>query len=239
MRRDRKDYRRDSHETQNPKVWLGIVLVAIGGYFLLRNFDMIPSFLPYWVFSWEMIFVVIGGSMLVTGRREGLVFLAIGTLFLLPDIFYLPHFHMRDWWPLILIIIGVSIFLRRRSYSEPSPGDTNNEFFNDTSIFGGSEKTITSQNLKGGRITSLFGGSELNMLGVNLGQNEVVIDYFCMFGGNEITVPNDWTVVNEMFVIFGGFSDKRAKVSGVQQDPEKVIRLKGFVMFGGSEVRGG
>lgn len=231
--------KRNDYESSNSKTWLGIALVLIGGYFLLSNLDLIPDFLPYWVFSWEMIFVVIGGSMLVTGRREGLVFLAIGSVFLLPDIFHFPHFRMRDWWPLILIIIGLSIFFRRRNYAVKQPGDTNDEFFSDTSIFGGSEKTITSKNLKGGKITSIFGGSELNLKGVELGQKEVMIDYLCLFGGNEIIIPNDWTVVNEMFVIFGGFSDKRAKVSGVDQDPEKVIRLKGLVMFGGSEVRGG
>ncbi len=227
------------HENSNSKVWLGLVLVLLGAYFLLRNLHMIPSFLPYWLFGWEMIFIIIGGAMLVTGRREGLVFFGIGAFFILPDILHIPHFRMRDWWPVILIALGLSIFLRRRSYTSSKPGVSNEEFFDDTSIFGGSAKTITSQNLKAARINSIFGGSELNLLGAKLGQKEVIVDCLCLFGGNEIIIPNDWTVVNEMFVIFGGFSDKRAYTSGVVQDPEKVIRLKGMVLFGGSEVRGG
>ncbi len=227
------------HKSTNSKVWLGLVFVLIGSYFLLRNLHMIPSFLPYWLFGWESIFILIGGAMLVTGRREGLVFFGIGAFFILPDILHIPHFRLRDWWPLILIAIGLSIFLRRRSYSSGEPGTSSDEYFDDTSIFGGSTKTITSQNLKGARINSIVGGSELNLLGASLGQKEVIIDCFCLFGGSEIIVPNDWTVVNEMFVIFGGFSDKRASVSGVKQDPEKVIRLKGLVLFGGSELRGG
>lgn len=226
------------HENTNSKVWLGLVLVLLGSYFLLRNLHMIPSFLPYWLFDWEMIFILIGGAMLVTGRREGLVFFAIGAFFILPDILHIPHFRIRDWWPVILIALGLSIFLRRRSYSGKN-SEINEEYFDDTSIFGGSAKTITSQNLKAARINSIFGGSELNLLNAKLGQKEVIVDCLCLFGGNEIIIPNDWTVVNEMFVIFGGFSDKRASVSGVAQDPEKVIRLKGMVIFGGSEVRGG
>ncbi|WP_420316383.1 LiaF transmembrane domain-containing protein [Ekhidna sp.] len=228
-----------THENSKSKAWVGIVLVALGGYFLLRNLDLIPSFLPFWLFSWEMIFVIIGGAMLASGRREGLVFLGIGAFFIIPDILHIPHFHMRDWWPLILIAVGLSIFLRRRNYNQISPGKSNDEFFEDVSIFGGSEKTITSQNLKTARINSIFGGSELNLLGVKLGQKEVILDYLCIFGGNEIIVPNDWTIVNEMFVLFGGYSDKRAIVSGVKPDPEKVLRLKGLILFGGSEVRGG
>ncbi|MEP1034973.1 DUF5668 domain-containing protein [Ekhidna sp.] len=227
------------HENTNSKVWLGLVLVLLGSYFLLRNLHMIPSFLPYWLFGWESIFIIIGGAMLVTGRREGLVFFGIGVFFILPDILHIPHFRIRDWWPLILIALGLSIFLRRRSYTSKDPDVSNEEFFDDTSIFGGSAKTITSQNLKAARINSIFGGSELNLLGAKLGQKEVIVDCLCLFGGNEIIIPNDWTVRNEMFVIFGGFSDKRASVSGVTQDPEKVIRLKGMVLFGGSELRGG
>lgn len=227
------------HENSNSKTWLGIVLVAIGSYFLLRNFDLIPSILPYWLFSWKSIFVIIGGSMLITGRREGLIFFGIGVFFLLPDLFDLPRIRMRDWWPIILILIGFSIFLRRRNYSARNVGSSGDEFIEDTSVFGGSEKTITSQNLKGAKITSIFGGSELNLRDVQLGQKEVIVDYLCIFGGNEIIVPNDWTVINETFVIFGGYSDKRAKVSGVVSDPQKVLRIKGLILFGGSEVRGG
>ncbi|MEO9869652.1 LiaF transmembrane domain-containing protein [Ekhidna sp.] len=222
----------------NSKTWLGIVLVALGSYFLLRNFNLIPSFLPYWIFSWETIFVVIGGAMLVTGRREGLIFLGIGVFFLLPDILDVPRFRVRDWWPAILIIIGLSIFLRKRHSQVMQPGDLSNDFIEDTSVFGGSEKTVTSRNLKGGKITSIFGGSELNLVDVELGKKEVLIDYFCMFGGNEVTVPHDWTVINESVVVFGSFTDRRSN-SHVVQDPDKVLRIKGLILFGGFEVRRG
>ena len=222
----------------NSRTWLGVALVILGSYFLLRNFDLIPYFIPYWVFSWEMIFVIIGGSMLVTRRREGLIFLAIGVFFLLPDIFHIPRFYIRDWWPVILIIVGISVFLRTRN-SFPTPLGGDDEFFNDTSIFGGSEKSLSSQNLKGGKITSLFGGSALNLRNANLGEKEIILDYLCVFGGNEIIVPNDWTVINDAYVIFGGFTDGRAKISGEAHDPEKVLRVKGLILFGGCEVRGG
>lgn len=226
------------HNSSDSKTWLGLVLVALGGYFLLRNFDLIPAFLPYWVFTWKSIFVIVGGAMLITGRREGFVFFGIGVLFLLPDLFDIPRIRVRDWWPAILIVLGLSIFLRRRGHSSSELGSASDDFIDATSIFGGSEKTINSQQLKGGRITSIFGGSELNMRDVKLGQKEVVIDYLCIFGGNELIVPNDWTVVNDTFVLFGGYSDKRLKDSGLQSDPEKILRIKGLILFGGSEVRG-
>ncbi|NQZ78214.1 MAG: hypothetical protein HRT61_19225 [Ekhidna sp.] len=225
-------------ESTNSKVWLGLFLVLLGAYFLLRNLYLIPDFLPYWLFDWEMIFILIGGTMLVTGKREGLVFLGIGLFFILPEVLGIPDFRVRDWWPVILIAIGLSIFLKRSAVSGEYQSGTNDEFFDDTSVFGGSTKTITSQNLRAARISSVFGGSEINLTNAEIGNKEMILDCLCLFGGNEIIVPNDWTVINEMTVIFGGFSDQRISTSGVDQDPEKVVRMKGLVLFGGSEVRG-
>lgn len=222
----------------NSKTWLGIVLVVLGGYFLLRNLDLIPYFIPYYFFGWEMILIVIGGAMLTTGRKEGFIFLIIGGVFLLPDIFYLPRFRIRDWWPIVLIIIGVSIFLRRRDNVLRQAGDLDEDFIDDTSIFGGSEKSCSSKNFKGGKVTSIFGGSTINFSDAKMAQEGAVLDLFCLFGGNELIVPPDWTVVNESFVIFGGYADKRSKSTTEKNDPKKILRIKGSIVFGGSEIKG-
>jgi predicted membrane protein len=223
----------NSHN-KSSRAWVGIVLVALGGYFLLRNFDLIPHSIHY-LFGWEMILIIVGGSMLVTGRRQGIVLLAIGGLFLAPEILDIPRIRMRDWWPLILIIIGISIFLKRRGISFKDTGEVSDDHLDNTTIFGGSEKTFTSQNFKGGKVTAVFGGSELYLTNAQLDPNGAMIDCFCMFGGHEFYVPNDWTVINESFVVFGGYSDNRSKT---MKDEKKVLRIKGFIMFGGVEVNG-
>lgn len=41
------------------------------------------------------------------GITGGLVLIAIGTLFLLDNI--LPDFHFGDYWPLILIAVGIGL----------------------------------------------------------------------------------------------------------------------------------
>lgn len=222
----------------NSKTWLGIVLVGLGGYFLFRNLGLIPSFIPYYFFGWEMILILVGGAMLVTGRKEGFIFLAIGGFFLLPEIFYWPRFRVRDWWPLVLIIIGISIFLRRRDSIMRREGDIDEDFIDETSVFGGSEISFNSKNFKGGKITSIFGGSNISFAECKMSEEGAIIDMFCLFGGNELTVPNDWTVVNESFVIFGGYSDKRSRSATEQNDPKKILKIKGSVIFGGSEVKG-
>ncbi|MEP5613582.1 MAG: DUF5668 domain-containing protein [Cyclobacteriaceae bacterium] len=224
--------------SNSSKAWFGIVLLALGGFFLLRNLDFIPSFIPYYFFGWEMIMVIVGGAMLITGRRDGFIFLAIGALFLMPDIFDIPRFRMRDWWPVILIAIGLSIVLRRKGHSIRTGGDIDEDFIEDTSIFGGSETSFNSKNFKGGRITSVFGGSKIDFSESKMSEEGAVIDMFCLFGGNELVFPNDWTVVNESFVIFGGYADKRSRSATEQNDPKKLLKIRGSVIFGGSEVKG-
>lgn len=223
-----------NRNSSNQRAWLGIFLVILGAYFLLRNFDLIPYYIPSYLFGWEAVFVIIGGSMIVTGRKEGFVFLTIGTFFLLDEIFYLPEFRFRDWWPLILVAIGVSIIMRRRDVMHRGVSPTDQDFLDDTAIFGGSEKSFTSQNFKGGKITAVFGGTEINLSEARLAEHEAVLDIFCMFGGHSFRVPNDWTVINESFVIFGGYSDNRPQAI---RDPEKILRIKGSVIFGGAEIK--
>ena len=58
-----------------------------------------------------------------------------------------------------------------------------------------------------------------------------------MFGGTDFIVPADWTVKLETSSIFGGFSDKRKPVVNVVNDPDKILTVKGLVLFGGGEVK--
>ena len=47
-------------------------------------------------------------------------------------------------------------------------GMIDDDYIDEVSIFGGAEKSISSQNFKGGKVTSVFGGSEIIFLSANL-----------------------------------------------------------------------
>lgn len=228
-----------SQNSKHKKAWLGIFLVSLGGYFLLRNLGLIPSFIPWYLFGWEMVFILIGGSMLITGKREGIIFLAIGGLSILPDIFYWwPHYSIRDMWPIVLIIIGASIIMRRKDHKSTPKDEKEDDFLNENVVFGGLEKTFNSQNFKGGKITLVFGETNIDLTKAQMASEEVTLDVFCLFGGNTITVPNDWTVVNKSFITFGAYEDQRSPNSIQENDPNKVLRIKGSVVFGGAKIKG-
>jgi hypothetical protein len=58
-----------------------------------------------------------------------------------------------------------------------------------------------------------------------------------MFGGWTLRVPPNWHVKNEVLAIFGGISDKRYLPEGAIQDNTRQLIVKGFVMFGGGEIK--
>jgi hypothetical protein len=53
--------------------------------------------------------------MLVRSRTGALVLIVVGTLFLLSNLGWIPQIGplLRQWWPLILIIVGILMLVQR------------------------------------------------------------------------------------------------------------------------------
>jgi hypothetical protein len=64
---------------------IGMIFVLIAIFWVLDSFDLIPFFLPYYLFSWKSVFILVG--LFALNNREnktsGLVLIAIGTYFYL------------------------------------------------------------------------------------------------------------------------------------------------------------
>lgn len=229
----------------------GLVLIVLGGLFLLDNYGIIYFSLPDFLFNWEYIIIAIGIFITATSQNKtlGIIFIAVGVLNLFPEL-----------WPLILVGLGIYIILRRnkstqskfrsKAYSEGSDEKLNfnaedksnasNSFqdtVDDVSIFGGGTKNFTSRNFKGGKLTAIFGGSDIHLENCQLSHGNNVLDLFIMFGGYTIYVPQDWNVVVDTVPIFGGFSDKRIKDPNRVYEDDKVLVVKGIILFGGGELK--
>ena len=231
-----------SQET-NKRVVLAGFLIVIGFFWIFKNFGLIPDFIPHYLYSWEIVFVFIGLFILLTKRAiiPGLIFIAVGLFLILPDI---PQFHfIQIWmlWPILLIAIGMSLLLQNRAQHDDgrprSKDDSRDDYVDEISIFSGGEKIITSKNFKGGKITSIFGGSEINLLNAELVKGAAYIDVTAIFGGTTLIVPEDWNVKTDLVTIFGGFSDKRTVISDIKDGEKSILYIKGFVMFGGGELK--
>ena len=228
-------------QENNRRIVLAGFLIIIGIVLLLRNFQLLP-WLPEYVFSWGMVLILIGTYILLTKQHilSSMIFIGIGLYLLLRDIvnIYIPNFWML--WPIILIAIGISIVLKGRStyydrHFKGSNRDIDLDFIDSISIFGANEKSINSQEFKGGKITNIFGGSEINLLNAKLAPGNNFIEVVTIFGGCTIIIPSHWNVKVDMLSVFGGFVDKRELKETNPNEP--VLFIKGVSMFGGGEIK--
>ncbi|MBN1782850.1 hypothetical protein JW948_17075 [bacterium] len=104
-----------SHKKQS--MTPGIILIAIGTFFLLRRFI---DFMPYWERFYPVLILIFSGFLLWeairTGRPNPMFwgsFLAcIGAFLLLRNYDLIPYLDFDELWPVIFIALGVSFLLR-------------------------------------------------------------------------------------------------------------------------------
>ncbi len=229
----------------------GLVLIVLGGLFLLDNYNIINFTIPHIFLQWEYILIAIGIYISVASNKKtlGIILIAVGFLNLLPN-----------FWPLILVGLGINIILRRNkscnnkekmsTYSEESGSKINvnkeeesssknyfKNYIDDVSIFGGGTKNFISPNFSGGKLTAIFGGSDIHLEGCQLAPKKHELDLFVMFGGYTIYVPKDWNIIIDVVPIFGGFADKRIHDPNKVYEEDKVLIIKGIILFGGGEIK--
>jgi hypothetical protein len=78
-----------------------------------------------------------------------------------------------------------------------------------------------------------MGGCEMDLRHAKI-HGEAVIDVFAMWGGIEIRVPDDWTVVSRVTPMLGGFEDKTRPTPDAST--HRLI-VRGMVIMGGVEVK--
>jgi len=233
----------------NRSLFVGLLIMVIGVGFLLRQLDIFPYEIERAIFTWPVILILSGLYFLLCkeSRVTGYILLIVG------GTFWLNHispwdFNFRELIvPLILIGIGIIIISKhsgkrnetenKHYFSFNEQEISSGEYFNDTNIFGGSNKMININNLRGGKMTAVFGGSEINLTHSQLSNGTNVIDVMYIFGGSSLIIPADWTVHIDVVSIFGGFSDKRMIQVSESTLPEKTLYIKGTVLFGGGEIK--
>ncbi|MCK7540277.1 MAG: DUF5668 domain-containing protein [Marinilabiliales bacterium] len=115
---------------------VGIVLV-IAGLFPSSsgNTSIFPVFIEEIIFSWQMLLILIGLIITVGGsnRTPGIILMAVGGFFLIPELFYEIFGRYRIFWPALFIAAGILVIFAGRG----SP--VKNLFFHHESGFSGTD----------------------------------------------------------------------------------------------------
>jgi predicted membrane protein len=217
--------------------------LVLGGVALLLDHMGIISVDRLWRF-WPLLLVCVGipNFMQREHRFWGTTLIAAGVILQLNEL-GIAHFQWNDIWPILLIVAGVMLMWgaieARRNPSAPATSGDPRTTLEDSAIFSGVERRVTSQDFQGGRVTAIFGGVELDLSDANIQGDEAAMEINAIFGGIELRIPENWQVAFRGTPIFGGISDKTraGRTVNVDDPSRKVLVLTGAVIFGGVEIK--
>lgn len=225
------------------RFFFGIILILIGGFYLLSTLDLINFnvahiifSLPFWAIVWGI--VIIRSSH---NNAFGMLLVFLGALFLIPRIFPNVPYNTNIFLPVAIIAFGMYIIFKKNlnwhNCHKRFNQQVSTDQIDDVAIFGGGHKVIITENFKGGNITAIFGGSEIDLSNCKLAEGENVIDVFLMFGGTSIFVPKEWNINVNVTPLFGGFSNKWRRNYSGPFDATRTLVIKGVAIFGGGEIK--
>lgn len=220
-----------------PQLFVGIIVILVGALMTLDNLHVLDAgrYLRFWPAG-----LIALGLVKVWNSRDGMggafggfIFVVIGTWLLLEQT-ALVRVSFWDMWPALLVFFG--LFLVWQGVSgprrRPSAGDSN-ALISATAVLGGVARGNNSTAFRGGELTAMMGGCELDLRHASI-DGEAVIDVFALWGGIEIRVPPDWTVVSRITPILGGVDDKTRPPQGASRH---CLVLRGFVVMAGVEIK--
>jgi predicted membrane protein len=234
------------------KIFGGIILFIAGAAYLAK--EMGVAF-PEWLFTWQMFLIVLG---LFVGAKHSfrnfgwIVLVGVGAAFMIEE--FVPDMHVKVYlWPILIMALGLKMIFRphrrfdkrwekhmhyhggRFSAFGNEKSSSSEDTVNIDLVFSGFRKNIISKDFKGGTISCVFGGGELNLSQADI-NGEAMLEISQVFGGVKIIVPANWEVkTDKTSAVCGDVSDKRAHQT--ETNPDKILVIKGSVVFGGIDIR--
>lgn len=215
----------------------GLMIVVIGFLYLMEA--VLPGFKVDAEIVWPIL--IIGFSLNTLLKRKKLdmfssVVLFIGLWFLLLNLGCIPSCLEGIFWPILVIIAGLSIMLSalgfeskvRKLGTVSSKGNTTY-----TGVFSGVEEKVKTKDFKGTTIYAVFGGVDLDLRDIEI-KGDVVITVYCAFGGATILMPKQYNIVMNSNAIFGG-NENKCDVE--YHEKGKTIYVNCTSVFGGTELK--
>jgi predicted membrane protein len=250
----------DSIRDSAPRVAFGLVVIAVGVLFTLDRLGYVDAG-DFWEY-WPVLLIALGIGRVFQprgahGRGFGVILIVMGSWFLLSN-FDIIHYSFGDVWPVLLVVLGIMMVWRaitgpffetpRRRLKEAvaaadgsaavagiaTSGADTSSTVNSFALLGGVKRKVVSQDFRGGALTAILGGCELDLRHASISSGQAVIDTFALWGGIEIKVPQEWSVVVQGTPILGAFDDKTVRVGG---DGSKVLVIKGIALMGGVDIK--
>lgn len=211
----------------NTRYLAGILVLLLGLILLSNNLGFTDVRIGYLLrIYWPVVLIAWGLNILVfffkdltqesEGRggafrgqlTSGLLILIIGLLYLGGNLgLYKVNFSFfwRLFWPVILILFGITLLKSRAVESGRSQW----------SFMGGIDIGKNPFNLKGGNYVAFLGGIDLDLTKANISEGETVLDLTAVMGGIDVKVPKDLNISCEGTAFLGGIEFLNDSTGGI------------------------
>jgi hypothetical protein len=240
----------------NEKVITGGLLLLLGVLFILDNFHMIDAG-SLWDY-WPLFIIGPGLSRVLTPTRPGqrvggFILIAIGSFLLLRNLGFLwVPFHKV--WPFGLVALGLYVIWRAAAPRVPAavtgsmggpqaslgPGAPSGSggpaVLSEFALFGGGHRIVQTADFRGGTVTVIAGGFDIDLRKTAIAGDSASVEIFTMMGGCVFRVPETWKVELNVTPLLGGI-DMKAHMLPPAEGAPKILRINGFILMGGVEVK--
>ena len=217
----------------------GLIVLVIGVLFLLDSLEILDFDVVWDVFGWIVsIGMIVFGLGILIAQRFQRVFLPLalilaGAFILLGNLGYDAY----QYWPVILIIVGVGLLFghrKRRRTTDDQPKDevtamtrtTVEDDVNISCTLGEANERVESQDFRGGKANITMANVGLDLRDAIVVNRPANLDVNVTMGGLVVRVPSDWVVSMENVVTMGEAEDTRSRVSSDSGEPHLVISGK-------------
>lgn len=217
-------------------ILLGALLICCGVVAALNVFGV--ANINFSLDGWWTLFIIIpsvSGLLTSKDKAGSLIGLGFGVMLLLAARDVIDYDMVwKILVPVIIVALGVKIIVKTVSSKEAEGTTASGEQREVNAIFGEQNVSCDGEEVAAAKVAAVFGGATCNLKNVkNL--DGCHIDLLCVFGGADILVPENVTVKNNTFCLFGGISDKRTVKSGTEN--EATLYINGFCIFGGADIK--
>jgi predicted membrane protein len=240
---------RTTRSALTPRIVLGLCIMAFGLLLGLDNLGVVDA--GQLLRLWPAAIIAFGVVKIVQRQLfAGFVWSVVGLAILLHSLDLINAWRL---WPFLLVLVGGYIVYRavlperrcqlpeERELGLPlssgedaqQAGGEQDGRIDVVAFFGGVQRTIRSQEFRGGTVVAVMGGCAIDLRNATIAGEEAVVDVTAFWGGLEIRVPDDWYVESRGVALLGGFGDK---TQGPLQGGKRLV-VTGMAIMGGVEIK--
>ncbi len=244
----------------NGRVIIGLVILVIGVLLLLERFELLEFEVKNIFDYWPVIPIVIGLNWLIQSFQtpnngEGskfffswgqflsaIILISLGVIFLGRNLGLIDEEYTRMFWqalwPIILIILGLSLMRGRSS----------NKGGNRLAFMGGIDMGKSPWNLESGNYFAFMGGVDLDLTTAEIPEGETILDLTAFMGGIDVKIPKGLPVIYEGFAFLGGvtflghedggiITNRKVEHNMNQEADKRLLRIQSRAVMGGIDIK--